>query len=138
MKISHYSRKEIESGLDISPNAVMISINEPGQSPADLSQYKNEKLVLHFWDVNEPIPIIGGGMAHPINEEQAAQILNVLDGREVVVHCRAGRSRSAAVAKFAEERLGYEWTTKDKPDLIPNLEVLTNLRRGQKKTLISK
>lgn len=128
MKISHFSKKEIESGLDISPDAVIISINEPHGPAADLSRYKNEKLVLHFWDINAPIPIIGGGMAHPISEEQAAQILNVLDGREVVVHCRAGRSRSAAVAKFAEECLGYKWATKDKPDLIPNPAVLELLR----------
>ncbi len=51
---------------------------------------------------------------YPITEDQAGQIITFLDTvqdrvEKVVVHCLAGVSRSAGVAKFVAERYGLEF-----------------------------
>ena len=76
---------------------------------ADLHPDWSEVLRLEFDDVS-----IRGDHLHGITEEQTAQIIAFLDAvqhkvNKVVVHCLAGVSRSAGVAKFIAERYALEF-----------------------------
>ena len=76
---------------------------------ADLHPDWAEVLRLEFDDVS-----IRGDQFHGITEEQAAQIIAFLNSVQhkvdkVFVHCLAGVSRSAGVAKFIAERYGLEF-----------------------------
>ena len=95
------------------PDWAMISIT--GFNPYDVNNqaqlhpHWGEVLRLAFDDVS-----IRGDDLHGITEEQAAQIIAFLDAVQdkvdkVVVHCLAGVSRSAGVAKFIAERYALEF-----------------------------
>lgn len=92
------------------PDCAMISITGPNpnavSNKADLHPDWQEVLRLEFDDVLSRYDHF-----HPITEEQAAQIIAFLNAVQdkvdkVVVHCLAGVSRSAGVAKFVAERYG--------------------------------
>ena len=76
---------------------------------ADLHPDWAHVLRLEFDDVS-----IRGEQFHGITEDQAAQIIAFLNAVQhkvdkVFVHCLAGVSRSAGVAKFIAERYGLEF-----------------------------
>ena len=76
---------------------------------ADLHSDWAEVLRLEFDDVS-----IRGDHFHGITEEQAGQIIAFLDAVQqkmdkIFVHCLAGVSRSAGVAKFVAERYALEF-----------------------------
>jgi protein-tyrosine phosphatase len=90
----------------------VISITEPGRlAPIDAGMW-GSVLRLQFSDIDRAdVPI-----HNPVlfNNQMADQIfawleryVNTLEG--VVVHCAAGISRSAAVAKFIAERYGLQF-----------------------------
>lgn len=93
-------------------NCVLISIND---EHGDLNQLKFKEteenvLRLRFTDICEEIQD-KGKTYHPINDEQADQILNFVakhDGKNIIVHCAAGVSRSSATCLFLHLFYGYE------------------------------
>ncbi len=97
------------------PRADWAMISITGFNPytvnneADLHPDWAEVLRLEFDDVS-----IRGDHLHGITEEQAAQIIAFLNAVQhkvdkVFVHCLAGVSRSAGVAKFIADRYGLEF-----------------------------
>ena len=93
-------RKEAESRHGWNDWAV-ISITEPGFDPADLKRGWNNILRLEFHDAENPL--ISRVL---FNSEDARKIIEFVaqahrgDSDGILVHCTAGISRSAAVAKF--------------------------------------
>lgn len=113
--ISAVSFVDHATAEEMMPRADWAIISITGFNPytvnneADLHPDWAEVLRLEFDDV----PIRGDHL-HAITEEQAAQIiafLNAIQHRvdEVFVHCLAGVSRSAGVAKFIADRYGLEF-----------------------------
>ena len=135
-----YISRQVAESLPSEANVVMVSINEPGGEPARLISGFAAVLRIAFWDVNTPHPVTreynGETFVYaPITREQAQEITEFLDhwhapqdGPEIlVVHCRAGVSRSAAVARFAAERYGIELAQNAE---LANAEVLCKLRQA--------
>lgn len=113
--ISAVSFVDHESAESMVPRADWAMISITGFNPytvnneADLHPDWAEVLRLEFDDVS-----IRGDHLHGITEEQTAQIIAFLDAvqhkvNKVVVHCLAGVSRSAGVAKFIAERYALEF-----------------------------
>lgn len=97
-----------------------ISISEPGQqdtvvSNPILDKYPNLKLA--FWDTtfNSILTDIKNGTEVkycPPTYKDARIIVNFLlkhQGRDIIVNCAVGYSRSTAICKFCEDILGYKW-----------------------------
>lgn len=88
------------------PHWVVISISEPDAPPAALQNGWHSVLRLDFHDIDhpeEPYLMFTIDQANQIIEfaELVAES-NQIEG--ILVHCRAGVSRSAAVAKWLSER----------------------------------
>lgn len=83
-------------------NTVLISITEPGGEsiPAEIKQNYHDTCEVKFWDTTQPIgpyDIIGVDIATQIKDF----IVKYKDKR-FAIHCKAGISRSAAVACAVE------------------------------------
>jgi predicted protein tyrosine phosphatase len=96
---------------------IIISINCPGDDPARIRENRATlgRVNLFFWDLDK-VPEDGGVRIHgtdsgtfcPIKEEDlcqpsdAAKIIDLVDAHpeaeDIIVHCTAGKSRSAAIA----------------------------------------
>ena len=96
------------------PKWAVISIATPGRPAADLQEGWHAVLQLSFKDVesgfNPEMPNFQN-KAHAFTDEQARAIWTFMEERAphiegLLVHCHAGVSRSAAVAKAVAE--GYE------------------------------
>jgi predicted protein tyrosine phosphatase len=101
--VSFVSRA-VACDLSPGPRQAVISITEPGSGPAPLRPGWAAILRLSFHDVDRNVEGYD-----PFSEEMAQVVLEWLDAVEdevdaVVVHCVAGISRSAAVARFIAER----------------------------------
>jgi predicted protein tyrosine phosphatase len=98
-------RIEAETEL-AKPDWVVISLSEWGVEPAKLKEGWHSILRLEFHDIDEP--------QEPydlFNEDQARRIIQFVEAHAgnsqgILVHCRAGISRSAAVAKWIAEQYG--------------------------------
>lgn len=97
-----------------------ISISEPNQQETIVSNPILDKfpnLKIAFWDItfHSVLTDIKNGVEikyHPPTYDNARQIVNFIlknEGRDIIVNCAAGYSRSTAVCKFCEDILGYEW-----------------------------
>ena len=96
-------------------------------------------LNLEFDDVNEDIVIWKGHTFYGITDEQAEQIVDFIEkhkGKDFYIHCRAGRSRSAAICRYLLDIYGEEYgynekesCRKENPCMTPNINVLTKLKR---------
>ncbi len=107
----------ITSQNDFIPNgeACLISITEPGNpAPKLLGPWKNIFRIA-FWDVAERLDvgfILAGhteGPIEPIKWEQSKAIADFIRAHwddNIIVHCLAGKSRSAAVVRVLME-LGW-------------------------------
>jgi hypothetical protein len=98
------SRKEAEI-VSAMPGWAVISIN--GLDPARLQVGWHEVLRLEFDDIDvDEEPYILFGEYHARQIEQFVQRCNDNGLEGVLVHCNAGISRSAAVAKWISEKYG--------------------------------
>jgi predicted protein tyrosine phosphatase len=94
-------------------NLAWISIQEPGQEPivSQLDEYPNLKI--SFWDVVAPLTSITDDYVfNPPNEKDAQAIFDFIREnrhRNLIVNCKMGISRSAAISKFCADCLGYYW-----------------------------
>jgi hypothetical protein len=106
------SRKEAESSVN--PNWAVISIS--GLDPARLKEGWRSILRLEFDDIDpDPKALFAEDPYILFSNEHARQIIKFAhqcndEGVEgIVVHCHAGISRSAAVAKWISERFDLDF-----------------------------
>lgn len=89
-------------------------------------------LNLEFDDIQEDI-VWKGHEFKTISQEQAAQVVEFIEshlGKTIIVHCKAGMSRSQGVARFILDTWPdlYE-QDQSNPCLRPNQEVVRKLKR---------
>lgn len=86
-------------------DTLLISITHPGDL-ADVDEWSPNLLCLYFDDIEMPISghtMFGIGLAdHALHQVKCAK------GYDVIVHCEAGMSRSAALAKWLADRRDYQ------------------------------
>lgn len=67
-----------------------------------------------------------------ISKEDAARLYKFIEknnGKDFIIHCRAGKSRSQGVARFLYDCYGYENGRLENPCLYPNVNVVSKLKR---------
>lgn len=92
------ARTEVEKILAASPVAAVLSIEHPGATPAKggaprLSDVPQK--ILCFWD--SEMPVANGPDMDQVEAGIAFVMEHALDG-DVIIHCNAGKARSAALA----------------------------------------
>jgi predicted protein tyrosine phosphatase len=99
---------EIESLPD---NAVMISINEEHEPlyPLKLDRASDKILTLKFTDITARLEH-KGQWHHPILIEDTYRVLEFIkkyEGKDFIIHCAAGISRSSAICLYLHIAHGY-------------------------------
>ena len=130
--VDFISRLKAEA-LQARNDLAVISISEPEADPAMLSCHEDRILRLTFHDVDP-----GGETAthwtlfNPSHAEEVVRFVRLLHADpqdiDMVVHCRAGISRSAALALFVAADTECEFPRKPFAGLA-NKHVLTTLER---------
>ena len=110
--VTFVSREVAESMVPV-PDVGMISITDAGDSKAFLRKGWGALLRQRFDDIDyNPSRCYGEARFYiPMSADQAQELLEWVKQNEekltgIVVHCEHGQSRSAAVAKFLQERYG--------------------------------
>lgn len=103
-------------------------------------QNHDNVLNLEFDDIGEEFFTYKGVNIKGLTDGQAERIVDFIEkniGKNFYIHCRAGKSRSIAIARYLldiyGEDYGYnekESCRKDNPCLTPNIFVLTKLKRA--------
>jgi len=118
----------------IGDKCAWISIGEPEPQfvrTTNLILDSKPNLKLEFWDLDKPIEM-GDETLNPPSDEDAKQIVDFIvanKGKNIVVNCAAGVSRSGAVCRFCEDILGYEWLSFGKKLAIPNAALYSKMLR---------
>lgn len=138
MLIDVYSRHAIENMQPIEVPHLIVSINCPGESPANIRTNRATlgRVNLFFWDldwVNNGPAIVEGSLGHiPDNQlcqpVDAQKVINLVeahpDAQHIAVHCTAGISRSAGVAGALHKVLnGSDAPIFGLPHYHPNMRV---------------
>lgn len=108
MKVRILNRQQGEQWA-AAPGQVMISISTPGDKPASLQEGWESVLRLQFHDVTQDHP--GAGVLVLFNDEMADaayEFIQIHLGKDFVVHCDAGVSRSMAVGVFLRDVCEYK------------------------------
>lgn len=104
-KIS-FVRQRVAEQMIPTDNMVLISITQPGDHDADLHPDWKEVLRLQFDDIDGSM--LPSSNSRSFTPWHAKEVIDFLEANkevdELIVHCMAGISRSAAVAKFAAEK----------------------------------
>ena len=115
---------------------MVVSITDPDAPPARLDVGFREVLAVAFHDVIEPVRW-GETELAPITPAQAHAVVAFLerwhadaDALALLVHCEAGISRSAAVARFAAERYAIPVRSRWPDCPAANITVLQRLREA--------
>lgn len=100
---------EIETLPD---TAVLISINEEHEPlyPLKLDRSSDKILTLKFTDVTSRLEY-KGNWCHPIQPEDTYRVLEFIkkhQGKDFIVHCAAGISRSSAICLYLHIEHDYE------------------------------
>ena len=104
----------------------IISIGEPDTREHYFKDGNPKVLNIDFWDVNGYDVCGVKGMT----DEDARIVCGFISeniGDDFYVHCRAGVSRSQAVARFLRDAYGYEIVSVAKSGVFPNRHVLSLL-----------
>lgn len=119
-------------------------------TPSVLRDYLEEPETKHFFPTGTPRVLNlefddittdrftrNGITAVGISNEQASEIVHFLEWAiskklGIIVHCRAGRSRSQAIVRYVKSRWPGKWKTNPlNPDDTPNYYVLGKLRENE-------
>jgi predicted protein tyrosine phosphatase len=119
-------------------NTVLISINEEHGEvyPLTVDRLSSKVLTLRFSDVTSKHTVLDGTVHLPINEKQCLQVLdfiNIHQGKDFIVHCAAGISRSSAICMYLHLFHGYELKPNFWELSFPNAYVLGKLIITRKK-----
>lgn len=125
------SRFEDKIIPNLKEDCFYISILDPddlGSLSPDTDNFKTFK----FWDIEEDI-----SSYKCFNFEQAREMYQFIKanyGKQLIVHCHAGVSRSSAVGEFYFEMQGgsYKQLTEVYKNIMPNGRVLSYLRIAEK------
>lgn len=132
-----FNKYMLDNGItdsNIPQSAAIVSIGEPDTSD---HYFKNAQNVLNIdlWDVNGyDIEGIKG-----CTDEQANIIYNFLTeniGKTFYIHCRAGVSRSQAVAEFLRDCYDYEIERVTTYEGHANVHILSLLKRQHYKNVL--
>lgn len=121
--------ERFELDLDTS-NLAWISIGEPESTFVHINNAilnQSETLKISFSDFTKPEDIRPGD--YPPTAEIAKEILTFIlqnRGKNFIINCAAGISRSGAICKFLEDVFDYEWPEQYKKLSSPN-RLLYNL-----------
>ena len=105
--------KELAEDIDVLPdNTVLISINEEHEPlyPLKLDRTNPNILTVKFSDITAKREWMGKTI-YPINEATTLKILdfiNIHKGKDFIIHCAAGVSRSSAIALYLHLFHDYE------------------------------
>jgi len=108
MKAQILNREQGEH-CPVTEGCVAISISTPGDQPASLQEGWEAVLRMQFHDVNQPhadIPnlvLFDDDFAKQVHEFITAHL-----GKDFMIHCDAGVSRSMAIGVFLRDVCGYE------------------------------
>lgn len=109
------------------PGLAVISITDPGATPAYLAPTFGPVLRMQFDDV-DTVGIHNGPDCRPFDDHLARSTLSFLDSVNasmeqygLIVHCEMGRSRSAAVAWFVACQFGSFFVAERRIDGINTL-----------------
>lgn len=118
----------------------IISITEPESSPAVLSCREEKVLRLVFHDVDPGNETTSSWTL--FDESCANQVVNFVrrlhahdQSFDLVIHCKAGISRSAAIALFAESETGCDFPRRPFAGLA-NMHVIATLEKSTGKALL--
>lgn len=106
MSVDVFSREQFEA-LKPDGESVVISIFSPGKKPPKLEGWL-ATLAVDFHDVTDEACDDG---LNPISDMQASAIFNFVTrhaGKNFIVHCDAGISRSVAVGLFIAANFSHE------------------------------
>jgi len=139
-----YSRPAIEAMTAHEESHLIVSINCPGEEPARIRTNKATlgRVNLFFWDLDKIPEDYDGAQvrAHDSNKTfdlkeedlcqptDAVKIVDLIvahpDAKKIIVHCTAGKSRSAAVAAALHKVLnGSDTPIFDNKRYSPNMRV---------------
>jgi predicted protein tyrosine phosphatase len=113
-------------------NLCWVSIGEPEESFTHVSNPALDKLPnlkLQFWDLTKTIEH-NGEILNPPSDGDARMIVDFIlanEGKNILVNCAAGVSRSGAVCMFCQDMLGYEWLQQGKRTAVPNTVLYTKM-----------
>ena len=100
------------------PHEHVISIRDPGDPPVNFQGSPGDVRTLAFYDVVDTVKVRESFTAHPMSKNDAAHIDHIIrqwdkvpEHIDVIVHCVAGASRSAAVALYIHHVTGCEFPT---------------------------
>ena len=115
MEIRVCDREEIERGIPVRTDYVVISIRDPGKPRAKVKPQcgLRDVLFLAFHDTEPSANFELPPEMKPITPAQADEIRNFVQKHEsaigaIVVHCEQGMSRSPAVAAAISDALGLD------------------------------
>ncbi len=138
MKVQVYSRQHMR---EIEPNAYKCLVSIWSEIALATQSYQDDDIPLKGWwdalklefdDVVDPIV----GMDVTIfDERMAKELLAFIDknkGRDFVIHCDAGISRSVAVASFMKDAYEYDMELFEiGSDQFRNIRIVNLLRRAR-------
>jgi predicted protein tyrosine phosphatase len=130
--------REMARGLVEAKNSIWISIGEPEKTFQRVSNPFLEQspfLKIEFWDVTKVFDY-GGEIFTPPTDEDAQKIVDfILDnpGKDIIVNCAAGISRSGAVCQFCEDVLMYKWHEPFKKRAVPNILLYSKMLKYYRK-----
>ncbi|MDA8376274.1 MAG: hypothetical protein M0Z50_04200 [Planctomycetia bacterium] len=115
MEILVCNRAEIERGITVQPDYVVISICDPGTQKASVQRQPGlrDVLFLAFHDARPSAAFELPPEIKPFTPAQADEIRDFVRKHEptvgtIVVHCQEGMSRSPAVAAAISDALGLD------------------------------
>lgn len=132
--VVNLSRRELLGDLPfwgIPKGSLLLVISEPGTPKITTGELANRvkgKFTkideVKFWDLETPSEVFfaPGQFYQPPSREEIKEIYNLLTlakWNNIYVACMAGKSRSGAIAAFANHKLGYNWSM-NKDRATPN------------------
>jgi predicted protein tyrosine phosphatase len=123
-------------------NTVLISINQQYGDlyPLNLKRDSSRILTVRFDDITGKIVDGRTGLIYtPMGEETALKILNFINvnyGKDFIIHCHAGISRSAAICLYLNIMEGYELKKNFWSLCHPNYYVLGKLIVVRKRKIL--